>query len=821
MKKRSIEIVITLLLSGSLYAQQAQFDPVPVPVENPITEEKRVLGKILFWDEQLSSNNTVACGTCHKPATGGADDRVGIHPGPDRLFGTDDDVIGSPGIRSLDSNGLPLEDFVFGHNKQVTGRASQSFLTAMYADSNFWDGRAVSTFVNPLNANEVIIASGGALESQAVVPILSSVEMAKTGRTWSEVTNKLAEVVPLAFATDIPPDMAAAISQDSNYPQLFASAFGDSNITPSRIAMAIATYERTLLPDQTPWDLYMAGDLTAMTPDQIVGWERFEGDTVCDNCHKLPQFTDNNFYNIGLRPANEDIGLMAVTGDLNDLGRFKTPSLRNVGLRKSLNHVGWVTDVQDSVDFYNAETNVTSHTQFTENQSGIPTSNPNRFVEYDTLSFFGPSAAMQAIVVDFMSNALTDPRVAAETFPFDRPVLASELAPESVKVMTYNIMDTSWDLERADLVSSIINSENPQVIGLQEASTTQKIDLEERLSNNYEFYNFDTDNSHPILVKKNEFYVLATGSVNEPAFCLQERFVNYLVLQQISTGHTFVVHNSQFCPLQAVFPPEEADALARNQEHAEVLAQTILQNMEAFDAPAIALGDFNATAGSDTMQFLLEKTPFPDNHTTVVELDDSWQFANPGLNRESSADWILFTEGITILEAGTISTDASIEASDHFPLIASIVVEGENSKGNIAGVSTAIQGTEASFRLAISDGSGNSNGFEYGVSDNLTVKATVYIDPTDIGLQGQFYVIASYNGVFYTRNIAGGFFIWDGFIETLKVSTAPVQLSAIESLALVSGLQNLPGLFNFYVAYSTFDEKLNYNKFPLSIEVID
>ncbi|MBT8441678.1 MAG: cytochrome-c peroxidase, partial [Gammaproteobacteria bacterium] len=61
----------------------AELPPVPVPAANPITEEKRVLGKILFWDEQLSSDDSIACGTCHIPSAGGADPRAGLHPGTD------------------------------------------------------------------------------------------------------------------------------------------------------------------------------------------------------------------------------------------------------------------------------------------------------------------------------------------------------------------------------------------------------------------------------------------------------------------------------------------------------------------------------------------------------------------------------------------------------------------------------------------------------------------------------------------------------------------------------------------------------------------
>src|SRR5262245_66193908 len=108
------------LLALALVASQplaAGLPPVPVPVENPITEQKRVLGKILFWDEQLSSDGSVACGTCHRPAAGGADPRAGRHPGIDK--GTIDDVMGSPGIASLDRDGKPPPPPLFGARPAV------------------------------------------------------------------------------------------------------------------------------------------------------------------------------------------------------------------------------------------------------------------------------------------------------------------------------------------------------------------------------------------------------------------------------------------------------------------------------------------------------------------------------------------------------------------------------------------------------------------------------------------------------------------------------------------------------------------------------
>ena len=122
MTKAFTLVCLVLLYLISAYIQvKAQTNiplgdlPIPVPGENPITEEKRVLGKILFWDEQLSSDNTVACGTCHLPAFGGTDNRKAIHPGADEKFNTEDDVIGSPGIARYNENLTPVNDPFFGH----------------------------------------------------------------------------------------------------------------------------------------------------------------------------------------------------------------------------------------------------------------------------------------------------------------------------------------------------------------------------------------------------------------------------------------------------------------------------------------------------------------------------------------------------------------------------------------------------------------------------------------------------------------------------------------------------------------------------------
>ncbi len=425
------KFTVCSVLSVALPAMAA-LDPVPVPPENPITEGKRALGKILFWEQQLSSDDTVACGSCHRPGAGGADPRRALHPGPDQQFGSADDVVGSPGIAHLSSDNSPVFDPLFGFDPQVTGRTSPSFIGAMYAERLFWDGRAESQFRDPENSDQVLIAAGGALENQALGPILSSVEMAKEGRTWGDVTDKLQRLDPLILASDIPQDIAATLAQHSDYPALFANAFGDNRITPARIAMAIATYERTLVADQTPWDRYMAGDNNAMTADQIAGWQALRDRSACLTCHRPPLFSDNRFHNIGLRPSAEDLGREAISGRADDRGRFKTPSLRGVGLRGALMHVGWIEDSMDAIDFYNAGSGdvTSSHEQFSADQTGVP----GRRGSVGNVVLAPGSERVQASVANFLDHGLTDPRVAGEIFPFDRPRLAGEEAEVSTGV---------------------------------------------------------------------------------------------------------------------------------------------------------------------------------------------------------------------------------------------------------------------------------------------------------------------------------------------------------------------------------------------------
>jgi cytochrome c peroxidase len=398
-------VLLFLLL---LAAPAAALPPVPEPAENPTTEDKRILGKILFWDEQLSSDNTVACGSCHLPAFGGADPRYAEHPGDDGVLGTRDDTLGSPGIQRHGSDGNRILDPIFRTARQVTDRAAPSVFGGLWAETLFWDGRAGPAFVDPLT-EQTLITSGGGLEAQALHPLMSPVEMAREGRTWADLTEKLAAAHPLALADRWPPDIAALLDDEPSYPELFDAAFGDPGISPARIAFALAAYQRTLVADQTPFDLAEAGGPPLSFQTQM-GLSMFKQQR-CDVCHVPPLFTNDGYFNIGLRPARDDAGRMTVTGDAADAGRVRVPNLRNVGLRPRLMHTGEIATIEEALGLYQAPR---------AQRDPLPGGGEYRLNQ---------GAGVGGYIATFLREALTDPRVAAEEFPFDRPRLRADRAP--------------------------------------------------------------------------------------------------------------------------------------------------------------------------------------------------------------------------------------------------------------------------------------------------------------------------------------------------------------------------------------------------------
>ena len=403
------------------------FDPVPPlapprdPIGNPTTGAKIYLGKTLFWEEQLSSTRTVACGTCHRGRSGGSDPQsvVGssVHPGFDAIFGTDDDVTGSPGVPLNRADGTYEWSPQFGLRAQVTGRKAQSAINAAYSISSdaglLWDGKASHRFRDPLTG-EVVIETGAALESQALLPILNTVEMNYEGATWADVVTRLSESRPLALSPSLPPALAAWIGI-RGYPDLFAEAFGTPEITPVRIAFAIASYERTLYSDRTPFDAVVSS-IREESPAEKRGREVFF-ESRCHKCHTGSVTSDQSFRNIGLRPLEEDGGRAEVTGLVSESGRFRTPSLRNVGLRAPYMHNGRFATLEEVVEFCDRGGD------FDDNK------------DTGFIRRLGLADDEKSDLVTFLRNQFTDPRVGAESGPlFDRPMLYSESArvPEIV-----------------------------------------------------------------------------------------------------------------------------------------------------------------------------------------------------------------------------------------------------------------------------------------------------------------------------------------------------------------------------------------------------
>lgn len=212
--------------------------PPPVPSENQVTAAKTYLGKALFWDEQMSSTRTVSCGTCHHAGNGGTDPRsvaatpLSTNPGIDNILGTPDDIRGSAGVPLNNLDGTYLFAPVYGLNDQVTGRKSVSHINAAYAPQLFWDGRASGIFRDP-NTNSIVVNAGGALESQAAGPPLSSAEMAHAGRDWNDVAARMAASKPLALSPSLPTGLKTWID-GRTYPELFLEVLDHVRLRPRR-----------------------------------------------------------------------------------------------------------------------------------------------------------------------------------------------------------------------------------------------------------------------------------------------------------------------------------------------------------------------------------------------------------------------------------------------------------------------------------------------------------------------------------------------------------------------------------------------------------
>jgi len=174
-------------------------------------------------------------------------------------------------------------------------------------------------------------------------------------QVFDDVENCVLDQVRQAIAgredLGLPVNVAAErLSGDASYDAAFQLAFA-SPVSADRLVQAIATFVRGARAGGSPVDRYLAGDSAALTPAARRGYALFTGVARCSRCHAGPLFTDEEFHNTGVS-WGRDPGRFEVTGVVEDRGRFKTPSLRNLPLTAPYMHDGSVGTLERVVEFY-------------------------------------------------------------------------------------------------------------------------------------------------------------------------------------------------------------------------------------------------------------------------------------------------------------------------------------------------------------------------------------------------------------------------------------------------------------------------------------
>ncbi|NUP09670.1 MAG: di-heme enzyme [Polyangiaceae bacterium] len=281
--------------------------PIPkVPDDNPMSHDKVELGRRLFYDVRLSENQTQSCASCHDQALAFTDGLA--------------HAVGSTG--------------------EVHPRSSMSIANVAYSATLTW-------------ANPVLLH----LEPQAAVPIFGTmpVELGMNG---------------------VEEELVTRLAADPLYEALFAAAFPDDDepIAVGNVTKALASFQRTVISGGSPFDRYAyGGDATAISEAAKRGLDLFNSEKLeCFHCHQGFNFQDSvtfegqafasiKFHNTGLYniegtgayPEGGE-GLYAMTGDPEDMGKFRVPTLRNIAVTAPYMHDGSVATLDDVLDHYAA-----------------------------------------------------------------------------------------------------------------------------------------------------------------------------------------------------------------------------------------------------------------------------------------------------------------------------------------------------------------------------------------------------------------------------------------------------------------------------------
>jgi cytochrome c peroxidase len=266
------------------------FPAPPIADDNLLTIQGVQLGRMLFYEKMLSGNNTQSCGTCHQ-----------------QQFAFTDTAKLSVGIHGL-----------LGKRNSMTA-VNMAWNTGGF----FWDGRA------------------NLLRQQALMPIQDELEM---DETLDNVITKL--------------------SASKTYRDQFMRAFGSEEITANKIALALEQFMNSIISNDTKYDKYRRGELTLDSSEErgrVLFFAEYNpsfpelSGADCAHCHSGPNFSNNRYMNNGTKSEAEitDIGRQGVTGNINDKGKFKVTTLRNIALTPPYMSDGSIQTLEEVIDHYN------------------------------------------------------------------------------------------------------------------------------------------------------------------------------------------------------------------------------------------------------------------------------------------------------------------------------------------------------------------------------------------------------------------------------------------------------------------------------------
>ncbi len=258
----------------------------PTSFNQQITSDGATLGRVLFYDEQLSAKNNVSCGSCHA-----------------QEFAFADNAQFSEGIDAqlTERNSPNLNDLAWSNGGLAGG-----------GPALFWDCRETD------------------LEKMVLQPIEHEGEL---GKDLDYMVEKLSRI--------------------SYYPDLFKNAFGSSEITSGRVGSAISQFIRSMSSFDSKYDQVKMGQ-AAFTTSERRGEEIFE--TNCGTvCHGEPGFSSSRPLNNGLDSVFTDEGMGGWNGNPSSIGKFKSPSLRNIEFTAPYMHDGRFETLEEVIDFYSEE----------------------------------------------------------------------------------------------------------------------------------------------------------------------------------------------------------------------------------------------------------------------------------------------------------------------------------------------------------------------------------------------------------------------------------------------------------------------------------